>query len=121
MEEHVIKINRNCFYKYGVIEGEIVEGINQVHCLSGINEIPREDFDIVEDETITPRDVYNANSYKKFLNDRSYYLDIIEQAKAEKVYNRLYKEENDARVKSLARMIDLMDKGRKYEERCVRY
>jgi len=116
MVEHVIKINRNCFYEYGVIEGEIVEGINQVHCLSGINEIHREDFDIVEDETITPRDVYKANSYKKYLNDRSYYLDIIEQGQNEKAYNRLYKEEIDKRVKSLARMIDLMNKGRKYEE-----
>ena len=116
MKEHIIKINRHCFYKYGVIEGEIVEGINQVHCLSGINEIPREDFDIVEDETITPRDVYQANSYKKFLNDRSYYLDITEQYRYEKVYNRLYKEEIEQSVKSWARMIDLMNKGEKYEK-----
>lgn len=116
MVEHIIKINRHCFYKYGVIEGDIVDGINKVHCCRGITEIAREDFDVIDDGSITPREVYQANSYKEFKHDRSVYLDITEQYRYEKAYNRLYKEEIEQSVKSLARMIDLMNKGEKYEK-----
>lgn len=115
MVEHIIKIKHNCFFKYGVIEGDIVEGINQVHCCRGITEIAREDFDVIDDESITPQEVYQANSYKEFKNDRSVYLDITEQYRCENSYNRLYKEEIEQNVKAWVRMIDLIDKGRKYE------
>ena len=116
MVEHIVKIKRNSFYKYGVIEGNIVNGTNKVYCLRGTEEIAREDFDVIDDGSITSEEVYQANSYKEFKSDRSYYLDITKQYRYEKAYNRLYKEEIKQEVKSLARMIDLMNKGEKYEK-----
>ena len=116
MIEHIVKIKRNSFYKYGVIKGDIVNGTNKVYCLRGAKEIAREDFDVIDDGSITSSEVYQANSYKEFKSDRSYYLDITEQYRYEKSYNRLYKEEIEQEVKSLARMIDLMNKGEKYEK-----
>ena len=117
MKQTVVKMKGNrYYYLYGVIEGEVSDGINQVHCIRGIKEIPRDYFDIVEDETITPRDVYQANGYKEMMGDRSVYMDIIEQWECEKAYNRLYKQEIDQRVKNLARTIELMNKGIKYEQ-----
>lgn len=117
MKRHIIKVKENTkhFYKWGVIEGEIRDGANQVHFWKGVDEINRNDFEVVEDESITPNVVWGANTYKAYLQDRSIYLDIFEQFKYEKAYNRLYKEEIDERTKGLARMIDLMDKGRRYE------
>ena len=117
MKQTVVKMKgTRYYYLYGVIEGEVSDGINQVHCIRGIKEIPRDYFDIIDDETITPRDVYQANAYKEMMDDRSVYMDIIEQWKCEKAYNRLYKQEIDKRVKDLARTIELMNKGIKYEQ-----
>lgn len=108
------------YKKYGIVYlNESPKSVNKVHFSrreDDFDEVAASRLSVVNRNDITDKDVFNANYWKRYLNDRSMYIPITDQWKYEKCYDTVYSEEIKEHIKALAKFIELANKGKLLEK-----
>lgn len=112
----IIKVKNGVPFKYGVLINEPTIGENEVCYWYGKQTISSDKFEIVEDADFGEFEVYRANAWKARLNDRSIYINPIDEYRYRKCYDKLYAEEIDKSLNVLAKLITESNKHKKSEE-----
>lgn len=109
----IIKVKDGVPFKYGVLINEPTIGENEVcygYCKRTIHSSK---FEVIDNADLDEFEVYRANTWKAHLNDRSIYINPIDEYRYRKCYEKLYAEEIDKRLNALA---NLFTKRNKYSE-----
>lgn len=112
----IIKVKNGVPFKYGVLKNELTIGENEVCYWYGKQTISSDKFEIVEDADFDEFEVYRANAWKARLNDRSIYINPIDEYRYRKCYEKLYADEIKKSINTWAKLITESNKHRKNEE-----
>lgn len=112
----IIKVKNGVPFKYGVLINEPTMGENEVSYTGCRDMIHSDKFVVVEDTDISEKEVWYANKWKARLNDRSIYINPIDEYRYRKCYEKLYAEEIDKSLNALAKLITESNKHRKSED-----
>lgn len=112
----IIRVKNGLPFKYGVLTNEPTIGDNEVCYWYGKRTISSDNFEVVEDADFGEMEVYRANAWKARLNDKSIYINPIDEYRYRDCYEKLYAEEIEKRINAWANLITEMNKHRKSED-----
>lgn len=112
----IIKIKNGVPFKYGVLINEPTIGENEVSYTGCKDTIHSDKFVVIEDTDISEEEVWCANEWKAHLHDKSIYINIIDEYRYRKCYEKLYAEEIAKSINAWAKLITESNKYRKSED-----
>ena len=112
----IIRVKNGVPFKYGVLINEPTIGENEVCYCYGKQTISSDNFEIVEDADFGEFEVYRANAWKVRLNDKSIYINPIDEYRYRKCYEKLYADEIKKSINAWANLITEMNEHRESED-----
>lgn len=112
----IIRVKNGLPFKYGVLKNEPTIGENEISYTGCKDMIHSDKFEVVENADFGEMEVYRANEWKARLNDKSIYINPIDEYRYRKCYEKLYAEEIEKSINAWANLITEMNKHRKSDD-----